>query len=538
MENRFPGCACDVPSHAYTYAFALNADWPKYFSPSDDIFRYLARVVDCFELRRFMNFNSVVSSCEWNEEQGQWHVEIENALTGEMFHETCHILIGANGILNSWKYPEEVEGLQDFTGRLLHTARWPEDYGPEQWSTERVAVLGSGSTAIQVVPSMQPHVKHMDVFIRTPVWFAEVAGHGGQNHDYEPEVRQKFRDDDDHLLATAKGIEDGLNGVMGIKAMMTSSAESRAVKKYFQERMRKHLQDEAVYQQLLPDFSVGCRRLTPGDPFMRAVQEQNVSIHKSAVAKVKGNKVIGTNGDEVEVDALICATGFDVSYVPKYTMKGRGGVSLQEKWKVLPEGYMGLAVPEMPNYFIFLGPTFPVSNGSLMGPLQAVGAYIVQIIQKMQRERIHSFEPKQDVTDAFNHHAQTWINGTCWADANCRSWYKNNETGRVNAVWPGSSLHYCEMVEVPRYEDYNIKYESKDNMFAFMGLGFTRNQVTEGGDLSPYMSKAVLEKKFYSFKPSEEEQERMGSRNLRVNDGPGMKREKTDGTPNGVNGSH
>lgn len=106
-------------------------------------------------------------------------------------------------------------------------------------------------------------------------------------------------------------------------------------------------------------------------------------------------------------------------------------VLLQDKWAKIPEGYMGLAVPEMPNYFVFQGPTFPVSNGSVMGPLQAVGAYIVQIIQKMQRERIHSFAPKQNVTDAFNHHAQTWLKPTCWTDPACRSWYKNNETGRV-----------------------------------------------------------------------------------------------------------
>lgn len=177
------GCACDVPSHAYTYAFALNADWPKYLSPSDDIFRYLTRVVDCFELRRFMNFNSVVQAADWNEAEGQWHVTVKDASTGNVIEDTCHILIGGNGLLNSWKYPEEVEGLHNFKGRLLHTARWPDDYGPEQWSKDRVAVLGSGASAIQVVPTLQPDVKHMDVFVRTPVWFAELAGHSGENHD-------------------------------------------------------------------------------------------------------------------------------------------------------------------------------------------------------------------------------------------------------------------------------------------------------------------------------------------------------------------
>ena len=157
---------------------------------------------------------------------------------------------------------------------------------------------------------------------------------------------------------------------------------------------------------------------------MKAVQQPNITVHKAAVSRVSGNKVIASDGSEVEVDTIICATGFDVSYIPQYEVKGLNGVTLQEKWKKYPEGYMGLAVPDMPNYFVFQGPTFPVSNGSVMGPLQAVGTYIVQIVQKMQQEHVKSFTPNQEVADAFNQHAQTWYKGTCWAEQTCRSWYK------------------------------------------------------------------------------------------------------------------
>ena len=353
----------------------------------------------------------------------------------------------------------------------------------------------------------------------------------------EPEERQKLKDDTDSLLAKAKAIEGGLNGILGIKAMMTSSAEAKMVRQRFESRMRDFIPDESIYEQLLPDFAVGCRRLTRGDPFMKAVQKPNVTLHKCAVSKVTESTVIGSNGDEVEVDTIICATGFDVSYIPKYTVKGRNGITLRKKWAKVPEGYMGLAVPDMPNYFVFQGPTFPVSNGSVMGPLQAVGAYIVQMIQKMQREWIHSYAPRQSVTNAFNYHAQTWIRGTCWAETTCRSWYKNNETGRVNAVWPGSSLHYCEMVATPRYEDYDIKYQNQNNIFAFMGLGFTKDQA-EDGDLSPYMTKEGLEKKFYSFQSSPEEDARVSERIHRINDGPVENDVPVRGAPqvNGHNG--
>ena len=341
------------------------------------------------------------------------------------------------------------------------------------------------------------------------------------DYDADEEAeRRKLKDDTDSLVDLAKSIEGGLNGILGIKAMSTASAEQKMVRKRFEERMREFITNDKLYNLLLPNFAVGCRRLTPGDPFMRAVQEPNVILHKGAVTKVSGSTVISSNGDEVEVDTIICATGFDVSYVPHYKMQGRNGVSLQDKWAKIPEGYMGLAVPGMPNYFLFQGPTFPVSNGSVLGPLQAVGDYIVQMIQKMQREHIHSFDPRQDVTNAFNHHAQTWIKGTAWADPNCRSWYRNPETGRVNAVWPGSSLHYAAMIETPRYEDYNIKHSNLHNMFAFMGLGFSKNQVLQNGDLSPYITKEGIEKKFYSFAPFPDEEARVTQRKYKVNDGP------------------
>lgn len=130
-----------------------------------------------------MVFNSTVISCNWNEDESQWHVRIKDSETGEIREDVANVVIGANGILNSWKFPEEVEGLHSFEGRLIHTARWPTDFGEEQWKGRRVAVIGSGATSIQVVPTMQPHVAKMDIFVRTPVWFAEFADHGGDNFD-------------------------------------------------------------------------------------------------------------------------------------------------------------------------------------------------------------------------------------------------------------------------------------------------------------------------------------------------------------------
>lgn len=216
-------------------------------------------------------------------------------------------------------------------------------------------------------------------------------------------------------------------------------------------------------------------------------------MHFTAVTRVTENGVIGEDGIERKCDTIICATGFDTTYRPRFPIVGRGGVDLRDKWAVCPEGYMGLAVPEMPNFIQFIGPSWPVENGSVMGPLMHVSLYALKVIRKLQTEYISSLCPRQDVTDAFNAHVQEWIRHTVWSE-DCRSWYRNNETGRVNAVWPGSSLHYIKTIETPRWEDFEIRRlgPALQNPFAFLGMGFSKDDV-EGADYSPYISLDNLE---------------------------------------------
>lgn len=219
-------------------------------------------------------------------------------------------------------------------------------------------------------------------------------------------------------------------------------------------------------------------------------------MHFTSVTRVTETGVIGADGTAVEVDTIVCATGFDVSYKPRFPIVGKNNISLAEKWEVNPEGYLGLGVPDMPNLLLFVGPAWPVENGSSVGPLFYVSLYAVQVIKKLQQELIGSITPRQDVTDAFNAHVQEWVRHTIWVD-DCRSWYKNNETGRVNAIWPGSSLHYIDMIRQPRWEDYDIvRYGSaKQNMWAFMGMGMTRDLV-EKKDVSPYLSLDMIDPKW------------------------------------------
>jgi len=494
LENRYPGCACDIPSHAYTYNFALNPDWPRFFSYSPDIHKYLHKVVDTFGLRKYMTFNTEVTRAEWQEDAGKWKISLrQKAPDGQTkeFTEECDLFFYATGILNNFKMPN-IPGLDKFNGRVVHTARWDEKYQKEQWANDRVAIIGSGASSIQTVPTMQPHVKHMDIFVRTGVWFVQIANNYGQNKEYDEQERETFRHDPKALVAHAKDLEGQVNGMWGM--FYNDSEIQNGAQEHFRARMAEFIKDERLLKGFTPKFAIGCRRVTPGDPYMLAIQKENVDVHFTAVASVTEDGVVGEDGQERKVDTIVCATGFDVSYCPRFPVIGKNGVDLREKWKNAPESYLGLACPDMPNWMTFIGPTWPVENGSVLGPLVSVSEYAIQIIKKMQRDHIKSWVPKQDISDAFNQHAQEWIKHTVWKD-NCRSWYKDNETGRVNAVWPGSSLQYIEAIETPRYEDFDITYQHK-NPWAHLGMGFTKSNITEGADLSPYIQLENLDPKW------------------------------------------
>ena len=218
-----------------------------------------------------------------------------------------------------------------------------------------------------------------------------------------------------------------------------------------------------------------------------------MDVHFTSVDKITPTGVVGGDGIERACDTIICATGFDVSYRPRFPIVGRNGIDLADKWKVCPEGYMGLAIPDFPNFLTFIGPNWPVENGSVMGPLYYVSLYAMQMVRKLQTEYVHSLAPRQGVTDEFNEHCQEWVRHTVWTE-DCRSWYKNNETGRVNAVWPGSSLHYIDAIREIRYEDFEMRYmgPGKKNRFAYLGMG-TTPALVEKTDPSPYLNVGMID---------------------------------------------
>ncbi|KAJ4312206.1 hypothetical protein N0V84_010047 [Fusarium piperis] len=268
-------------------------------------------------------------------------------------------------------------------------------------------------------------------------------------------------------------------------------------RKFFTQRTREWIKDDELYEKIIPSWSPGCRRVTPGDPFMVAIQKPNVDVHFTGISRVDENGVFGDDGTYTACDTIVCATGFDVTYRPPFPLIGLDNYDLRKEWHIVPASYMGLMASKIPNYLMYLGPNCPVESGSITGVMEGIVGYTLKVIRKMQRDNIRYFVPRQDATDEFNEHNQTWFKGTVWEEE-CNAWYKNRKTGRVDAIWPGSALHFRDAIEDPRWEDMEIKYHSR-NRFRYLGYGYAPVDLSTApdADRTPYVKLENLDPRFY-----------------------------------------
>jgi cation diffusion facilitator CzcD-associated flavoprotein CzcO len=451
------------------------------YASSSEIQSYLKAVVLHYQLDKFITFNSKIERATWNAQTSRWTIKVEGDGAGEYESE---ILINAGGILNHPAFPN-LKGLESFKGQLAHTAAWDPAIGV---SGKRVAVVGAGASAIQVLPALQSKASHIDIYIRTPSWITPPAGANFSdefNHTFTAAEIERFAQDDQYSLATRKDMEASFNAMY--RAFRKDSEQQREMRSRIETRMRQLIHDKDLQNKLIPSFEAGCRRLNPGERYLEALQRSNVEPVFDPIESVTSDGIRDGNGTLRPVDVIVAATGFDTSFRPRFPIVGLDGRDLREVWKDDPASYCGLAVSGFPNYLIFLGPNTPISNGSLIGALEATGDYFVRLIRKTVMQRATSFDVRSSVQADFNDHAQEFMQDMVWTGS-CRSWFKNSR-GKVTAVWPGSGLHYREVLQSDRWEDFRWKYDG--NRFAYWDKGFSQLEKTTGSsppaDLSYYI---------------------------------------------------
>lgn len=367
------GCTVILP-----YSSRILTAVPSFVS-SSEIQSYLKGVARHFDLERFIRYNSKVTSATWSASAGAWTVEVEG---GQPI--SSEVLVNASGILNNYKMPY-IPGLSSFTGPVLHTAAWDPSV---DLRGKRVAIIGSGASAIQVLPQVQPIASRVQVYIRTPSWICQPLGVPeamAPTHRYSEEEKASFRSDETAYLQTRKGIESQINSMFSI--FVKGSPAQRDARARFETRMRQVIRDPALQEALIPDFEVGCRRVSPGEPFLHALQEANVEPVFAGIEKVSADGIVA-GGVSRKADVLVAATGFNTSFRPRFPIAGVDGVDLRDVWKDTATSYMGTGVAGFPNYLIFLGPNTPISNGSALGNEPGPSIYCSSGYMQRQRERL------------------------------------------------------------------------------------------------------------------------------------------------------
>jgi cation diffusion facilitator CzcD-associated flavoprotein CzcO len=354
-ENKYPGCACDVPSHNYTWSFEPKLDWSAVYAGSGEIFEYFNSFASKYRLHKYVKTRHQVVGAAWDNERPGWKVTIKDLEYGNEFEHECDILINASGILNNWRWPA-IPGLFDYEGKLLHTANWDDSV---DLTGKHVGLIGNGSSGIQVLPTIQPKVKHVTTFIREPTWVSPVQGL--EQHVFNPQERHDFAHKPGALTEYRKKIETGLNGQFAM--FLKGSTVNNATHDYMVEQMKQKLNDERLITKLIPEWSVGCRRLTPGVGYLESLTEPNVTVVYGEIEKITEKGCVCDDGKEYPIDVLICATGFDTTFKPRFPLIAPNGKNLQDEWAQEPRSYLGIAASDFPNYLIFLGNHPPPFHG-------------------------------------------------------------------------------------------------------------------------------------------------------------------------------
>ncbi|XP_014550140.1 hypothetical protein COCVIDRAFT_43224 [Bipolaris victoriae FI3] len=487
LENRYPGCACDVPAHVYTYSFLPNPKWSSYYAYSHEILEYFGKFYRDQNLGEFVKLNHRILGARWHEDKGQWEVEIEHQ--GKTFIDWCDILMNGSGLLNRWRWPD-IKGLHSFQGPVLHSAHWDDSV---DYSGKRVAVIGTGSSSIQIVPQVQKVAKKLECYLRSPTWIAppmprvriDLPNPENPNPDEiaNPLVQQYFfRKDEiefmetrpDEHLKYRKNIEAAIN--RGFEIFYKDTEASRMAEWYMKSEMVKRLKSNSeLTDKLIPKWPVGCRRLTPGDGYLEALIEPNVECHFKEIKAINETGLITADGLHQEVDVIICATGFDIAWTPHFKLHGIDGVEIKEAWLPIPQSYLGIAAPKFPNYWIMNGARGNLANGTVLPCLETQIEYVIAAAKKMQTERIKAMDVRTDVTDKLNEYVDKWMTTSVFS-GDCKSWYKNNTVDGKVMSWGGSSMHYLKTIKIPRWEHYNIRYLD-DDPWGFLGNGRIRAEV-------------------------------------------------------------
>ncbi|MET9482239.1 NAD(P)/FAD-dependent oxidoreductase [Streptomyces sp. NPDC006638] len=443
-DNTYPGCACDVPSHLYSFSFAPEPDWPRTFSGQSYIRAYLERVADTFGIRPHLRFRHEVTRVRWDEVALRWEV---TTTQGDF---TADVVVSAGGALSDPRVPD-VPGLETFPGEVFHSARWDHS---RELRGRRVAVIGTGASAVQIVPAIQPEVGRLTVFQRTPPWVMPRSDRAITRierlmHRALPAsgtVRRQFLWGVRELQVSAFTKRPDL---LGVVELLAKANLARAVK------------DPALRAALTPSYRIGCKRILLSSTYYPALARPNVDVVASGLAEVRGSTLVAADGTETEADVIVFGTGFHVTDVPiAERVVGAGGVTLAEAWKDGMEGLRGTTAAGFPNWMMITGPNTGLGNSSMILMIEAQLEYLADYLGQLGRLRGPGGAPvaldaRVSAVGAWTRRVQERMTRTVWNTGGCTSWYLDAH-GRNTTIWPGTTREFRRETRAVDLAEYDV----------------------------------------------------------------------------------
>ncbi|MGX9790858.1 flavin-containing monooxygenase [Mycobacterium sp. MMS18-G62] len=437
--NTYPGLACDVKSHLYSYSFDLNPNWSRLWSAQPEILEYFEQCAQRYELGPHLKLHTEIVSAQWDSDSKTWRL---TTAAGEQY--TFDVVVSAVGLFTQPVLPDLVEE-ETFTGTLMHTARWDHSVDLRD---ARVAVLGTGSTASQLIPEVAKEAKKVYSVQRSPTWIL-------------PKPDRPYTDREKWLFANvplAKKIYRTrlwLRSESNISVIENGSDKTQEFKGIALRMLESTVDDDELRRKLTPDHPLGCKRLVFATDYLQTLTQPHVEVVSSPARALRSRSLVTEDGAELDVDVVLCATGYAAAdYLGQIDVVGEGGTSLRETWRDGAHAYLGMAVPGFPNFFMLYGPNTNVGSNSVIFMLEAQARYIVRALRYMRRRRKDYVAVRPSTMADFIAKIDEWMEGTVWL-TRCSNYFRA-PNGRVVTQWPRSARAFWTMTRRFRPADYTF----------------------------------------------------------------------------------
>ncbi|MGH8985989.1 MAG: flavin-containing monooxygenase [Acidimicrobiia bacterium] len=429
-ENTYPGLACDVPSHLYSYSFAPSPGWSHRYSPGGEIQGYFERVARQHEIERHIRFGDEVTSCRFN--HGRWQLETAGGHRDEV-----DVVIAATGVLHHPKLPD-FEGLADFDGATFHSSRWDHEV---KLDGARVGIVGTGSTAVQMVSALVGRVARLSLFQRTAQWIL-----AQENPAYADDEKAAFRQNPARLAELRTQLTQ-LFDVFANAIVDAESPEMQMIAELCRANLDDNVRDPELRERLRPDYQAACKRLIMSPDFYEAIQQPNAELVTEGIERVEAAGVRTRDGRLHELEVLVLATGFKAdAFMRPMAVVGRGGQTLERLWAARPNAYLSISIPDFPNFFMLNGPNGPVGNFSLIEVAELQFAYVMQLVERLRSGECREISATREAMEQHEAARVEAAKHTVWVTG-CRSWYLDDRG--VPATWPWSFDRFRAEMQAP-----------------------------------------------------------------------------------------